>query len=105
MSKTKDLQAKKIVELERQLHEAKAGSAHVYHFADKGLDKAGTKYLTLSGVVVPMTVLGGRELFAPVLIRDGLSDELIAALRADLARSYELAVMCKPSGLKKGEPT
>jgi len=103
MSKTKDQQANKILVLERQLREAKAGSAYVYHFADKALDKASTKSLALSGVVVTMTVLGGRELFSPVLIRDGLSDELIAALRADLARSYELAVMYKPSGLKKGE--
>ena len=101
MSKTKELQAQQIRELQRQLCEAKAGSAHVYHFADKGLDKAGQKHLIGSGVVVTMTVLGGRELFAPVLLRDGLSDELIASLRADLARSYELAVMYKPSGLKK----
>ena len=104
MSKTRDLQENQIIELQRQLREAKAGSAHVYHFADKALDKASTKHLALSGVVVTMTVLGGRELFDPVLIRDGLSDELIAALRADLARSYELAVMYKPSGLKKERP-
>lgn len=43
-----------------------------------------------------LTYLGGRELFKPVAIRDGLSDETIKALIADMVRSYELATMYKP---------
>lgn len=99
MSKTKEAQAQQIAKLQRELQEALAGQVHVYHFADAGLDKATTKYMTGSGVVLTMTALGGRELFKPVLIRDGLSDDLVAALRKDLARSYELATMHKPRGL------
>lgn len=99
MSKTKDAQALQIAKLQRELLEALAGQVHVYHFADAALDKATTKHLMGSGVVVTMTVLGGRELFKPVMIRDGLSDDLVAALRKDLVRSYELATMYKPKGV------
>jgi hypothetical protein len=85
-------------ELERKLTEALAGQAHVYHFAGKGLDKASTEHLAGSGIVLTMTVLGGRELFSPVLVRDGLSPELIEALKKDLSRSYNLATLFKPQG-------
>lgn len=93
-----NLKPKKVTraELERKLQEALAGQAHTYHFADRGLDKASTQHLSASGVVLTLTALGGRELVAPTLIRDGLSDELIAALRADFARSYALATLFKP---------
>lgn len=93
---TKQTKAQKIAELERKLQEALAGQAHVYHFAEAGLAKATSKHLGASGVVLTLTVLGGRELFSPTLIRDGLSDELIAALKADFRRSYDLATMYKP---------
>jgi hypothetical protein len=89
----------RIVVLERELREALAGQAHVYHFAEQGLAKASTDHLTTSGVVLTLTVLGGRELFRPVLLRDGLSHELIAALKADLKRSYELSTLFKPKGV------
>jgi len=85
----------KVAELERKLREAEAGSAHVYHFAHRSLDKAGNN-LTGSGVVLTLTVLGGREVCKPVLIRDGLSAETINALKADLVRSFELATLLKP---------
>ena len=85
-------------ELERKLLEALAGQAHVYHFADTSIGKASTSHLLGSGVVMTLTVLGGREICSPVLLRDGLSDETIAALRGDLNRSYELATLYKPKG-------
>jgi hypothetical protein len=94
--KTKEKQAARIAELERKLKEALAGQAHVYQFAEQGLARASTDHLVGSGIVITATVLGGRELFAPVLIRDGFSPELIAALKADFKRSYDLAVMYKP---------
>ena len=87
-------------QLKRQLDEALATQTHVYHFADAGLDKAGTKHLMGSGVVLTLTVLGGRELIPPTLIRDGLSDDLVAALRAEFVRSYDLATLFKPKGAK-----
>ena len=86
----------RIATLERQLKEAMASQAHVYHFASAALNKASTDHLMASGVIVTMTVLGGRELFSPVLIRDGLSSETIAALKADMARSFDLATAIRP---------
>lgn len=95
---TKQTKAQRIAELERKLGEALAGQIHVYHFADAELSKASTDKLMGSGVVLTLTVLGGREVCKPVLIRDGLSAETINALRADFARSYTLATMFKPKG-------
>jgi hypothetical protein len=94
--KTKQTKAQRIAELERQLQEAQAGAAHVYHFATASIPKASTAHLAGSGVVLTLTVLGGREVCKPVLIRDGLSPELVAALTADMVRSYELATLYKP---------
>jgi hypothetical protein len=96
--KTKQTKAQRIAELERQLHEAKAAQVHNYHFASTGLDKLSTDRLMGSGVILSMTVLGGHTTFKPVLIRDGLSKETIAAIKADLVRSYKLAVELKPEG-------
>lgn len=86
----------RIAELERKLSEALAGQAHVYHFADTALSKAGAENLMASGVVLTLTALGGREIIPPALIRNGLSAESIAALRADIVRSYDLAVRFQP---------
>ena len=96
--KTKQTKSQQIAELERKLNEALAGQAHVYHFASASIDKASTDHLLTSGVIITLTVLGGREIFNPVLIRDGLSKETIAALKADFVRSYENAIAFKPRG-------
>ena len=99
--KTKQTKAQRIAELERKLKEALAGQAHVYHFASSALDKASTDHLAASGVIITLTVLGGREIFAPVMIRGGLSKETIEALKADFVRSYEDAIEFKPKGVVK----
>lgn len=96
--KPKQTKAQRIAELERKLGEAVAGQAHVYPFASQTIDKASTDHLMGSGVVITLTVLGGREIFSPVLIRGGLSKETIQALKADFVRSYEEAVAFKPKG-------
>lgn len=93
---TKKTKAQRIAELERKLIEAIAGDASAPHFACAGLDKASTDHLAASGVILTLTVLGGRKICEPVLIRDGLSKETIAALKADLVRSFELATLYKP---------
>jgi hypothetical protein len=49
-----------------------------------------------SGVIIQIHALGGREIVAPVMIRDGLSRETRAALCDDLRRSFELATMVSP---------
>lgn len=87
-------------ELERKVMELTAQLASTYHFADATLDKAG-KALLGSGVLIRMEALGGRELILPVVIKDGLSAETIAALRKDIFRSWELATLFKPANPEK----
>ena len=82
-------------QLERQIMELKAQLAHVYGTAARDVDKAG-EALMASGALLQLHALGGREIIPPVVIRDGLSAETIAALKKDFARSYDLAVMNKP---------
>ena len=82
-------------QLERKLMEAKACQAHTYHFVNGSIEKASTKHMMASGVVLTLTALGGKELTIPVLIHDGLSDETITAIKADLKRSYDTATRIK----------
>lgn len=91
----------RIATLERKLCEALAGQAHTYAFAEMGIEDANTSRMLGSGVVLTITALGGAELCRPVLIRDGLSEESIAALKSDLRRSYEVAIEMKPKGTLK----
>lgn len=100
--KQKQTKAQRIAELERKLAEAQAASVHNYHFTDIELGKASTKHMMGSGVIITLTALGGVKLVEPTLIRDGLSEETIKALRADLVRSYQLATLYKPKGLPEG---
>ena len=83
-------------DLNRKILELTAQLAHAYHFADATIGKAGTDCLMASGVLLQLTGIGGKEIIPPVMIKDGLSPETIAAIRKDLARSYALAVMYKP---------
>jgi hypothetical protein len=94
--KKKLSKAETIAKQQRQILDLEAQLAHAYHFAASSIDKASTKYMMASGVLLQLTANGGRELICPVMIKDGLSDETIAAIKADLKRSYELAVMFKP---------
>ena len=91
-------------ELERKIYELSAQQAHVYHFAETALDRA-TMAKQLGGcVIIEITTLGERLKILPFAIRDGLSDETIAALKKDMARSYELAIMYKPKTQAESEP-
>lgn len=88
-------------DLERQVLELKGQLACIYAQASRDIEKAGADHMTASGVLLQLTALGGREIIKPVVIRDGLSDETIEALKKDLARSYELATMQKPTAAKE----
>ncbi|MRN79440.1 hypothetical protein [Brucella sp. 10RB9210] len=98
MEKTKKAKQTK-ADLRRKIAELEAQLVHTYHFADAELHKAGN--LVGSGVVLRLTALGGREIINPTLIREGLSPDTIAAIRADLLRSYEVATVFKPKGAGK----
>ncbi len=82
-------------DLQREIVELKGQLAASYYFANKDLEKAGD--LPGSGVLLMLCALGGREIIKPIVIRDGLSLESIAALRADLVRSFAGATAFKPS--------
>lgn len=84
-------------QLIHQIRALEGQLASTYHFAEATLHKTGTKYCTASGVLLQLSSLGGVPLICPVVIKDGLSDATIEALKSDLARSYDLAVMFKPS--------
>ena len=98
MKTEKKTKAQRIAELEQKLEEAKAHHIYRHHFASKALDKFSTDKLMGSGVVLSLTLVGGKDLFEPVMIRNGLSKETIAALKADLARSFNYATELKPEG-------
>lgn len=80
-------------QLQRQILELESQLAHRYHFANTELHRAGTDKMMASGVLLQLTAIGGREIINPVMIKDGLSAETIAAIRDDLKRSYDLAIM------------
>lgn len=84
-------------QLERKVVELEAQLASTYHFADANLRNAVKKSYMGSAVIVEITVLGGGTVMCPVAIRDGLSPETIAALRADIMRSWEGATAFRPS--------
>jgi hypothetical protein len=87
-------------QLERQILELESQLAHRYAYAQSEIDKASTSRMMASGVLLQLTALGGREIINPVVIRDGLSPETIAAIKADLHRSYELTVLHKTKGIE-----
>ena len=78
-------------QLERKLLEAEALAPCRYGFAHKDIVKASTDHLMSSGVLLQLTVLGGREIINPVVIRDGLSADTIACLQRDIKRSSDQA--------------
>ena len=94
----KKTKSQRIVELERKLYESGSYRIYRHHFASKALDKLSTDRLLGSGVVLSLTKVGGEMPFEPVMICNGLSKETIAALKADLARSFNYATEMKPDG-------
>ena len=95
MSKPGKIKKPSRQELEGQIKELKSQLVHQYHFASVGIQKAGKEF-TASAVILELTALGGRKLVEPVAIKDGLSEESIAALLKDLERSYKLAIAWTP---------
>lgn len=83
-------------DLSRRIRELEAQLAYTYHIASSTLHKAGQDRMMASGVLLTLNALGGAEIIPPVVIRDGLSAETIAAIRADIARSFDLATQFKP---------
>ena len=98
MKPEKKTKAQRIAELERKLFVAEASQSYRHHFASKALEKLSTDIFMGSGLVVAITLLSGAPAFEPVMISGGLSKETIAALKSDLARSFNYATEMKPDG-------
>lgn len=79
----------------RRVMELKAQLASTLGAAFDAMPRAGDYHG--SAVLLTLTALGGRELVAPVAIRDGLSPATVAAIQDDLRRSFELATMVNPA--------
>ncbi len=99
MTQAKPSKAQKIAALQRKLLEVESQLAHVYHFAAAGIKNANRQKTMASGVVVQLHYLGGREVCPAFTVKDGFSDEAIAALCADIIYSYNLTTQLKPKGV------
>lgn len=99
MGKNTELLRKQLSDAQRLAQEHLAAQIHQYHFADARIGGASVDKLGGSGVILTLTALGGREIISPVMIRGGLSNETVEALRADFRRSYLDATVFKPKGV------
>lgn len=77
-------------QLQRQVTELEASLAIRHATAASKIVKASTGNRMGSGVLLELTAVGGAEIVPPVMIRDGLSDETIAAIKVDIERSLAL---------------
>ena len=98
MKTGKKTKMQRLAELERKLFVAEASQSYRHHFASKALDKLNTDNFTGSGLIVSITLLSGAQPFEPVMISGGLSKETLAALKADLVRSFNYDLELKPDG-------
>jgi hypothetical protein len=90
MTKTKAVKATK-AELRRKVFELETQIASRCKAALREIPQFESNVFG-SGVILQLTVLGGRAL-PPVCIRDGLSRESVIALSADIERSYGIATL------------
>lgn len=93
------VQNQRIEELENKLRSAEAYQVHKLHFASYALDRLSTDCMHGGGVIISITPLSGKPLVEPTVISDGLSPETIAALQADMRRSFEKRTELKPKGM------
>ena len=82
-------------QLEQKLVESLASSPTRYTIAHGALKNIHTDKLMGSGVLITIQGIGGKQIIDPILICDGLSSETIEAIRNDIKRSYDFAVMYK----------
>jgi len=82
-------------ETKRKLLEAQASTVLSHVFATTDIEKCSEEKLTGSGVVLQLSGIGGKDIINPILIRDGLSNETIEAIKKDLKRSHNLILSIK----------
>lgn len=77
-----------------ELRVLKASRLSVYCAAYRNLDKCGQDRYMASGVTITIKNINKTDntIVEEVIIADGLSPETIAAIKADIKRSYELTM-------------
>ena len=105
MSKANTIAAQnqRIAELENKLRSAEAFQIHKLHFASYALDRLSTDNMHGSGVIISITSITGEPLVEPTVISGGFSPETVAALQADMRRSFEKHTEFKPKGMTKND--
>lgn len=79
----------RVAQLTKDLLQYKAMDIMNLVAAHRNVKKASKQHYMASGVIVTITNLSGVNIVDPVLIADGLSDETIAALQADIKAHYD----------------
>lgn len=84
----------------KELREYKAMDIMTLAQAHEAMLKTGSDRYMASGVIVTITNINGlgETIVGPVMIKDGLSADTIAALRADIKSTYDLRLAM--NGLK-----
>jgi hypothetical protein len=90
--KKKQLLEQQITDLKRKNMELEAQLPFVYPAVDRALALAGRDKMIASGLLIQIHALGGREICRPFMLRDGLSEATIEALRDELKYSHEQTV-------------
>jgi hypothetical protein len=77
-------------QLAKDLLQSKAHDIGTLASANRDIGKANTDKYMASGVIITVQNLSGANIVEPFMIVDGLSAETIAAIRADIKRTYDL---------------
>lgn len=76
----------------KDLLQYKAHDIGTLSAAYREIAKANTDKYMASGVIITVQNLSGATIVEPFMVQDGLSADTIAALQADIKRSYDLRI-------------
>jgi len=76
--------AQRVRELELETKELRAQLLASSFFAHESIHRVSNDRMKGSGVILELSFLGGKTVFEPVYIENGLSSATIAAIKADL---------------------
>lgn len=86
----------KISGLENKLFASEASQLHNLHFASTDIQRTHNSKMQGSGVILSIKALNGADIVRPTMIANGLSQETILAIKADLQKAYEYTIALKP---------
>lgn len=86
----------KINELQADLFASEASQLHNLHFASADIQKASDSKMKGSGIILSIKALNGADIVKPTMIVNGLSQETILSIKADLRKAYDYTIALKP---------